>query len=408
MNTFLFSQNVEFNAGISPGGDHQLDLLGNYRSVKQSGLSRQEENLSARLDYRGSIGDGFLRQELVMTANTGQEAGRSFQFIRINAIGEGSHQWIDYNGNGLQELDEFVEARRPEDRQFIRIFIPTQDFISAYTRSLNYRLHLAAPAAWQNRSGWQKLLSRFVLLSSLSEDRKMTSGSLAERYLPLSGEDGEQVLSASILHRHTLFFNRSRPDFGAEVGLLQSEVKTLLSNGFAWRTGEEGRILLRKNISDRLNLSIQMLRFDRLLRSDALQGQNYRLHGWEAGPELSWQAGISQRLSGQLQWRERSSRGEEEKTSSWNASLEYRTARAGSRNINAALRYSSIRFAGNLQSPAAYELLEGLLPGDNVTWTLNIQQKLSQGLQLLLSYDGRKSGSQRIIHLGKVQASLLF
>jgi hypothetical protein len=408
MQTALYSHNAEWSAAISPGAGHELGLTGNYRLAKAVGIHRPEENLSARLDYRGSVGDGFLRQELVVTANTGQEARKSFQFIRMNAPGEGSHQWIDYNGNGLQELDEFVEALRPEDRLYIKIFTPTQEFITAYTRSLNYRLHLGTPLSWQRGNGFQKMLSRLVVLSSISEDRKLSSGSLSERLLPLTGNDGDQVLSAAQVIRHTLFFNRSRSDFGAEVSWLQSLNKSLLSNGFSRRMNQELRGLLRKNLGSSINLSLRYLQFSRAMSSDALMAQNYQITGWETGPEIAWQPGISQRISGQILASQRGTSTGEEKAKSWQGILEYRAGMAGNRNINGILRYSEIQFAGRAQSAVAYEMLEGLLPGQNLTWTLNIQQKLAQGLQLLLSYEGRKSTGQRVIHLGKVQASLLF
>jgi hypothetical protein len=53
-------------------------------------------------------------------------------------------------------------------------------------------------------------------------------------------------------------------------------------------------------------------------------------------------------------------------------------------------------------------MLEGLLPGRNLTWNINLQQKLAQGLQLLFTYEGRKSETIRVIHIGKMQANLLF
>ena len=404
----LFSQNVSLNAGLSPGAGHEFGLTGNFRLAKMAGSSPAEENLGARMDYRGSLAEGCLRQELVVTANTGQEAKRSFQFIRLNAPGEGNYQWLDYNGNGLQELDEFVEAKRPEDRLYIRIFIPTRDFISAYTRSLNYRLNLSAPRSWQSRGALLKFLSRLVWLSSLTEDRKSTSGNLAERFLPLSGNDGDAVLSSTLNHRHTLFFNRNRPDFGGELSFVRARSKILLSNGFSRRESGELRLMLRKNLSSYLNLNLQFLAFERKVGSDALGNQNFTITGKEAGPELAWQAGLAHRISMQLQYGQRQSNGSENRAGIWQNILEYRGAEAGTRSINASLRYSRIQFAGTLLSPASYELLEGLLPGENLTWTINLQQKLSQGLQLLLSYDGRKSGSFRAVHLGKVQANLLF
>jgi hypothetical protein len=81
---------------------------------------------------------------------------------------------------------------------------------------------------------------------------------------------------------------------------------------------------------------------------------------------------------------------------------------AGKRSINASFRLTDIVQKGSLQSPASYEMLEGLLPGRNFTWSFNIQQKLARGLQLLLTYEGRKSENQRIVHIGKMQANLLF
>jgi hypothetical protein len=55
-----------------------------------------------------------------------------------------------------------------------------------------------------------------------------------------------------------------------------------------------------------------------------------------------------------------------------------------------------------------YELLEALRAGNNFTWNFNYRQKLSNGLQISLSYDGRKSINQRVIHLGRMQVTALF
>jgi hypothetical protein len=77
--------------------------------------------------------------------------------------------------------------------------------------------------------------------------------------------------------------------------------------------------------------------------------------------------------------------------------------------VQATISYVQIRFEnGSAQSPLAYEMLEALLPGSNWTWNLNWQQKLFNGLQLTVSYDGRKSESQRTVHLARMQVSALF
>jgi hypothetical protein len=53
-------------------------------------------------------------------------------------------------------------------------------------------------------------------------------------------------------------------------------------------------------------------------------------------------------------------------------------------------------------------MLEALRPGNNYTWVINWQEKLSNGLQLSFSYEGRKSEATPIIHLGRMQVSALF
>jgi hypothetical protein len=349
-----------------------------------------------------------MRHELIYTANTGQEQKRTFQFIKINAVGEGTHQWIDYNGNGLQELDEFVEAIRPEDKVYIKIFTPTNEFIKAYSNSINYRLNLAAPFSWRQGNSLKRLIAKFAILSSIVSDQKLVAGSLTERYIPLRNSDKDEVLASSQVFRNTVFWNRTQSDIGGDYTFLQSRQKTLLSNGFSQRELREHRFLFRKNLGSFLNLLNQLSLFERRLNSNALEAQNYKVTGFEAGPEISFQPSPSHRITATGQYSDRKNAGGEEKTGLWKLGVEYRFNQKSNRTINTFFKWIGITHSGNDNSPAAYEMLEGLRPGQNFTWTINLQQKLSQGLQLLFTYEGRKSEGLNIINLGKMQANFLF
>ena len=65
-------------------------------------------------------------------------------------------------------------------------------------------------------------------------------------------------------------------------------------------------------------------------------------------------------------------------------------------------------FSGNSNSPVAYQMLEGLQPGNNFTWSLLAQRKLTKFLDIDLNYFGRKSESSRTIHTGTVQLRAYF
>ena len=61
------------------------------------------------------------------------------------------------------------------------------------------------------------------------------------------------------------------------------------------------------------------------------------------------------------------------------------------------------KFVGDAQSPVAFQMLEGLQPGKNMTWRLLIQKNLTEFLDINLNYQGRKTETSQTIHTGNVQ-----
>ena len=65
-------------------------------------------------------------------------------------------------------------------------------------------------------------------------------------------------------------------------------------------------------------------------------------------------------------------------------------------------------FDGNANTPVSYQMLEGLQPGKNFTWSLLAQKKLTTFLDLNLNYFGRKTETSKTIHTGTVQLKAYF
>ncbi|NJO04044.1 MAG: hypothetical protein HC880_22345, partial [Bacteroidia bacterium] len=89
-------------------------------------------------------------------------------------------------------------------------------------------------------------------------------------------------------------------------------------------------------------------------------------------------------------------------------SLELRWNKLIQRNLIANIRYINIDYEGPLNTPISYEMLEALQPGINWTWGLNWQQRLANGLQLNINYQGRKSFATRTVHIARMQVTALF
>ena len=86
--------------------------------------------------------------------------------------------------------------------------------------------------------------------------------------------------------------------------------------------------------------------------------------------------------------------------------LRYNVASKGS--FRASYNYINNEFSSTNNVSLAYEMMEGLQEGINMTWELNYQQNLSEHMQLSINYNGRVSDNSPIIHTGGVQVRAFF
>ena len=71
-------------------------------------------------------------------------------------------------------------------------------------------------------------------------------------------------------------------------------------------------------------------------------------------------------------------------------------------------KYVNINFMGETNSPIGFAMLNGLQNGRNFLWNINLDRRLSKNVQLSLSYEGRKTGTARVVHVGRAQVAATF
>jgi hypothetical protein len=401
---------------LPSGYRNELNTVFSYRKftfLRSDSILPNEETFTGRVDWAVSLLKQLVRSELTYALGTGRELRREFIYLAV-PVGEGTHFWRDLNGNGVQELDEFFPATSTDQRLFIRLFVPTDEYIKAFTNTLVYRLNVAMPIAWRTRGWFLKQMSRLSSVSSLSLDNKITNDDIASRLNPLitATASGDRLLSTSQNGRATLFYNRTNPSYGADVGWSQVSTRTLLTGGFETRLQEEWRASFRKNFSGAWNTQTTVLSQRRIASSDVLTARNFGIASTEWRQELSYQPENSYRLTGTLQLTNRNSPVTEQSAGAnatfRRAGMEFRLNQVQKRTLTAALQYIQIDFTGIPASQLAIEMLEAFLPGNNFTWTLNLQQRLANGLQINVNYEGRKSALGPVVHVGRMQVSALF
>lgn len=399
-------------SGRIPSQTNALEWNITYRDFQaKDSLLSDEETLQGRLDWRGNWLDKHIRSNLTFTTATGQEPRREFVFLPVET-GLGTHTWRDENGDGVQDLNEFYEAINPDERNYVKIWRPTQEFQSAYTSSISYQLNLRTPRKWQKAKGFTKLLGQLSGVFAWQSSVRATNTRGRNRFASLWQEgDAEELLSREEILRGSLFLNRAGVRYGAQLSYQTSGRKDLLTNGFESKAQDRWQLLLRKQLATDYTLQLGLERSDKSLRSDFLGNRNYQIRQYALKPELAWQPSPRFRIGGSYRFEDKQNRllsESDEQATLHEATLSLRQMSASERNLQAEFRWLDIRYNAAPNNALGYEMLEALQPGTNYTWQLDWQQKVLNGLRLTLSYQGRKSEGQSVVHIGRMQVTALF
>ena len=128
-------------------------------------------------------------------------------------------------------------------------------------------------------------------------------------------------------------------------------------------------------------------------------------------PRISYTKGTTLRfITGYKYSNKKNSSGDNEVYSSNAVNTEIKYNILQSASILTKFTYSNISFspAANANSTVGYNMLDGLLPGNNYLWSAEITKRLANNLEINIQYEGRKPGDSRVVHIGRASVRALF
>jgi hypothetical protein len=409
-----FARTTGAEMSLSTLPNHTLNFIAGYRELKVLDtllLNQTPENsLLGRIDYEAKLFKGGLTWNTFYEIGSGLELKREFLYIQVND-GQGIYTWIDYNNDGVKDLNEFEVSQFIDQASYIRVFTPSNQYVKTYSNEFNQSVYWRPERIWSNKKGMLGLLSRFSDQARVRISRKTNLFNGLEAYNPFYGRINDtSLISTNTNLRNTLFFNRTSSVFGGEYVYQLTSSKTLLATGFDARANAYHEFSLRWNVSKSFTVEGKAQQGSKISEVDYTSGRNYKLNYFFVQPALIFQPGTDFRISldGRYVRKENDAfyGGEQASIIELGSTLKYNQAEKGS--FQGGIKWLNIAYDGVTGSALGFEMLEALKPGVNFTWNVGYQRSLSKNLQLNIQYNGRKSEGTKTIHSGGMEVRALF
>lgn len=342
-----------------------------------------------------------------------REQKRQMAFVEVQP-GMGTHLWNDYNSNGIQEINEFEPSPFIDRARYVRIFLLTNEFVPALTQKFGQNFNINLAKAIKKNTGYHTILKRLSLQSNTRIEQKYLSDGKINFSLPWQVNlDNINLLSATQLFKNIFYYNRSglgKGGFGFDIEYTHNKNKLFLSNGFETRTNPYWQYTLRTVLKQKYGFYLIYKKAQKQVLTDFASNRNFdidqKLYEIRFNTQINKNLRFSLKQS--LDYKKNLWKGDSTYTRILKTGIDIKYLVGTKTNLSVLTDYAQIQYNGATNAPIEFELLEGLRKGQNVLWNVQLNQSLTQSLQLTLMYDGRASKGSKTIHTGRMQLRLIF
>lgn len=359
-----------------------------------------------------SLLNDFLDGELLYEANTERRALLQETYIEVGPE-LGQYVWIDLNGDGIQQIDEFFPEVTPNEGTFIRQFVPSDELLPVIDVTLRARNEIQLGELWMQVRGTENSNFKYLALNSLFEIRETSrEENLSKVYFlnrsVLRDEEnsvsGQQIIRQRLSWRSeernaefSLSFNGSHSLFQRSAGVQTAVNRDLLFEG-------------ELQVSQPVRLLSVFRQIKRENTNSQFSSRNFNITGFEAEPGFSLFLNRSAQTEIRTLYGKKQNEAASGNATARTISLENRTQlflfnRLQNR-LRLQLRHTEIE--GQAAGQAEFELTEGVGRGTNLVWSLNSDYRATSLVRLSLQYNGRTTSENQIIQTLRLVVSAVF
>ncbi|MDX9751739.1 MAG: hypothetical protein RBT71_11705, partial [Flavobacteriales bacterium] len=371
---------------------------------------RPENTYLARAEYGLTLWKGVVRLNTFYEFGSGLEQRQEYIYVQVPA-GQGLYVWNDYNGDGIKDLNEFEVAAFGYEADHLRVHVPGNTYVRAYSNQFSGALDVRPAVAWADAKGMKGLIGKFSDMASVRVDRKSGTDDLLTAMDPFLGELRDSSLTSHVsAARNTLYYDRTSRIWSVDHTWQHDRNRSLLLNGHESRARESNALRLRLNVTRHWTAEAEGETGSVRNGSDIMAGRTYAIAHRSVRPRITWQPGTALRAIVYCKFTDKANRAEfgGERATMNDLGLEFRYNTPGKGSVQATANMVDIRYDGEVNSSLGTEMLAALKPGTNFTWSLSFQRNLSSNLQVDITYNGRSSEGVPVVHVGGAQVRAFF
>lgn len=382
-----------------------LNALIHYRKFfyqnAEGDVSRNNDFVVGNLLYNQQLFKNGMRLQAFYELGNGQEAQREFQYIKVTD-GQGVYKWTDYNGDGIQQLDEFEIAEYSDLAQYIRIYTNSVRYIPSNKNKLQLALFVNPAIILNSENAFLKRWNFNISLNSQNSFYKK------DKVLVLNPfeKNSDQILKNQNILASVQFNPTEKSGWNGNYRFITND--NLINANFSNEEREQTSHFLNIGywFNKEFRIDWENSVHDIKNSSQLFATRDFHLNNFETKPKATYKFtdALQAELSSAYRQKQRLDGEEFLKAFDITGTVQWEYRKT---SIRGNFSFINNNFTGNNFSIVGNQMLDGLKPGKNQVWSVFIQQALNSFIQLNLNYEGRNSG-ERTIHIGSMQVKASF
>jgi len=375
----------------------KMELLDTLFKTKYA----NENQFASRIEYNFNQILKLFGGSVYYQTQSGREQQRQYSYFEVPA-GQGFFAWIDFNKDSVQQVNEFQETPFKDQARYVRLLVPTGNYIKSQSTEFNGNLLFHPGLDKPDRK------AKFTNRTTWNYSGKSTVSNIFQRIAPFTqNSENMGLISMNGFIRNQAEIELFNDKFVIQHTFLDRSSKSFFTSGFDTRKTISQIFFFRYLQGSKWQFKNTMERKQSSYNSQFIPLNGFAYLRWAMEPTATWQPSARFRVSSITKFI-----ADDDDTAKISRltelGLQFTKSIGKGGIMDVKVSTLNAKYYLKNGTPLSYDVLQGFSPGQNFRGTIDLRFSASKNIQMVISYEGRKTATSKLIHVGRAEARYLF